>query len=62
MGEGAHKPKARCHPDLAGVDAAGGWSESHASYLGRSVAVLETARNVERQTDAVTEVSRGHTG
>ena len=62
MGKGAYKPKARCHPDLAGVDAAGGWSEGHASYLGRSVVVLETARDVERRTDAAAEVSSGHTG
>ena len=59
MGEGANKPKAQCHPDRTGVDAAGGWSEGHASYLGRSVVVLETARDAERRTDAAAEVSNG---
>lgn len=40
MGEGARRPEARCHPDWAGVDAAGRWSESHASYPGRAAALL----------------------
>lgn len=61
MGEGAYKPKAQCHPDRTGVYVAGRWSEGHASYLGRSVVVLETARDVERRTDATAEVSSGHT-
>ena len=37
MGEEARRSKARCHPDHAGVYAAGMWGESHASYPGRSV-------------------------
>ena len=37
VGEGAKRPEARCHPDRAGVDAAGMWGEGHASYPGRSV-------------------------
>ena len=60
MGEGANKPEAQRHPDRVSVDAAGGWSEGHASYLGRSVVVLEAARDVERRTDAAAEVSSGH--
>ena len=36
MGERAKRLEARCHSDRAGVDAAGGWSEGHASYPGRS--------------------------
>lgn len=59
MGKGANKPEAQSHPDRTGVDAAGRWSEGHASYLGRSVVVLETARDAERRTDAAAEVSNG---
>jgi RNA-directed DNA polymerase len=59
VGEGANKPEAQSHPDWTGVDAAGRWSEGHASYLGRSAVVLETARDAERRTDAAAEVSNG---
>ena len=59
MGEGANKPEAQCHPDRAGVDAADGWSESHASYPGRSLVLLETARAVVRRLDGAKEVSNG---
>ena len=41
VGEGAKRPEARCHPDLAGVYAAGRWGESHASYPGRSACLPE---------------------
>lgn len=34
-GEGAKAPEAQRHPDRAGVDATGRWSESHAHYPGR---------------------------
>jgi len=37
MGERAIKSKAQSYPECAHVDAAGMWSEGHASYLGRSV-------------------------
>ena len=60
MGEGANKPEAQSHPDRTGVDVADRWSEGHASYLGRSAVVLETARDAERRTDAAAEVSNGH--
>ena len=36
VGERAIRLEARCHPDRAGVDAAGRWGEGHASYPGRS--------------------------
>ena len=60
MGEGANRPEARCHPDRAGVYAAGRWSESHVPYPGRSVVLLGTARVVERRRDGAAEVSHGH--
>jgi RNA-directed DNA polymerase len=59
VGEGANRPKAQCHPDLACVYAADRWSESHASYPGRSLVLLETARAVERRHDGAGEVSNG---
>jgi hypothetical protein len=59
VGEGANRPKAQRHPDLTGVYAADRWSESHASYPGRSFALLETARVVERRRDGAGEVSNG---
>jgi hypothetical protein len=43
------RPEARSHPDRAGVDAAGRWGESHASYPGRSAGLpqgLVTPRGV----------------
>ena len=58
MGEGAKRPEARCYPDLTGVDAAGRWGESHASYPGRSVC-LPCASCTERCGEGQAEVSRG---
>jgi hypothetical protein len=52
-------PEARCHPERTSVDAADRWSESHASYPGRSIALLETARIAERRFDGAVEVSNG---
>jgi len=37
VGKGAIKSKAQCYSERTHVDAAGMWSEGHASYLGRSV-------------------------
>lgn len=45
MGEGAKLPKARCHPDRAGVDAAGICGEGHAPYPGRSAGSPEGKRS-----------------
>jgi hypothetical protein len=36
MGERANRLEAQCHPDRWGVDVAGMWEESHASYPERS--------------------------
>lgn len=57
----AKRPKDRkpdSYLDGFGVDAPGRWSESGASYHGRS-ALLPRAKFVKRQTDDDAEVSRG---
>ncbi len=53
MGEGAKRPEARCHPDRAGVDAAGRWGESHAPYPGRSAQLPERASGHREVTRGV---------
>ena len=59
VGEGAMRPEAQCHPDRAGVDAAGIWGESHAPYPGRAVGV-PCASRAARCGEASPAVSSGH--
>ena len=57
MGEGAYGPKAQCHPDRAGVDAAGGWSDSLRSYPGSAARLLARSSELDASRDATTECS-----
>ena len=64
MGEGAKGPEARSHPDWAGVDAAGVWSESHVSYPGRSVTAAKRLAGsrgavmvVQKSAEAIVAIS-----
>ncbi len=69
MGEGAQRPEARCHPDWAGVDAAGRWSESHVSSPGRPVHLPErlatprgVARGAQESAEAIVAISHDGEG
>ena len=63
MGEGAARSEARCHPDRTGVDAAGRWGESHASFPGDlfvcqvPVALRGVAQGKQKSAEAVLAAS-----